>query len=93
MPIQVSFLGDVEIIIAFLSLYSLFPNASKEDCTVVAKTSSAHPGLFFLRGATIIFAFRSLYSLFPNASKEDFTVVAKRSSAHHVLANVYRKIN
>ena len=46
---QVCFLRDVAIIFAFRSLYSLFPNASKEDCTVVAKTSSVHPGLFFAR--------------------------------------------
>ena len=41
-PIQVCFLRDVAIIFAFRSLYSLFPNASKDDCNVVAKRLSAH---------------------------------------------------
>ena len=46
---QVCFLRGAAIIFAFRSLYSLLLNISKDDCTVVAKTSSAHPGLFFAR--------------------------------------------
>ena len=47
--IQVCFLRGAAIIFAFRRPYNLFPNTSKEDCTVVAKTTSVHPGLFFAR--------------------------------------------
>ena len=47
--IQVCFLRGAAITFAFRSRYNLFPNTSKEDCTVVAKTWSVHPGLFFAR--------------------------------------------
>ena len=50
MPIQVSFfLRGAAIIFAFRRPYNLFPNTSKEDCTVVTKISSGHVCLVYAR--------------------------------------------
>ena len=46
---EVFFLRGAAIIFAFQSPYTLFPNTSKEDCTVVTKISSGHQCLVYAR--------------------------------------------
>ena len=74
------------------TLYFLIP---RRKTTVVAKTSSVHPGLFFARCCDH-FAFRRHYNLFPNTSKEEvaktwrsFFCEVLRSFSHSEGTTIY----